>query len=205
VAFQPSLGLWLVPQLVASFRRQHPDVRFVLEQIRDELVDPLSSGREVDVVITTVRSEHEGVRWRALVAEPLLLAVAAAHPLAVRDSIDLKEAAGEPFVMLRSTFALRHSSEELCGEAGFVPAIAFEGDDLPTVEGFVAAGLGVAIVPLPRRGAGAGTASDIRYLTIAEPAATREIGIAWSTERRLLPAVERFRRHVIDEARARSF
>jgi LysR family transcriptional activator of glutamate synthase operon len=205
VAFQPSLGMWLVPQLFASFRRQHPDVRFVLEQIRDELVDPLSSGREVDVVITTVRSEHEWVRWRALVAEPLVLAVAAAHPLAVRDSIDLKEAAQEPFVMLRSTFALRHSSEDLCREAGFVPAIAFEGDDLPTVEGFVAAGLGVAIVPLPRRGPGAGTESDIRYLRIAEPAATREIGIAWSTERRLLPAVERFRRHVIDEARARSF
>jgi LysR family transcriptional activator of glutamate synthase operon len=205
VAFQPSLGLWLVPRLVASFHRQHPDVHFVLEQVRDELVDPLASGREVDLVITTVRSAHEWVRWRALVAEPLLLAVSATHPLAARDSVELREVAAEPFVMLRRTFALRHGSEDLCREAGFVPTIAFEGDDLPTVEGFVAAGLGVAIVPLARRRPGAGTDSDIRYLTITEPAAAREIGIAWSTERRLLPAAERFRRHVIDEARARSF
>lgn len=203
VAFQPSLGMWLVPRLVASFHRQHPDVHFVLEQVRDELVDSLASGREVDLVITTVRSAHDWVRWRALVAEPLLLAVSAAHPLAAQDSVELRAAAAERFVMLRSTFALRRSSEELCREAGFTPTIAFEGDDLPTVEGFVAAGLGVAIVPLPRRGAGID--SDIRYLPITEPAAAREIGIAWSTERRLLPAAERFRRHVIDEARARSF
>jgi LysR family transcriptional activator of glutamate synthase operon len=205
VAFQPSLGLWLVPRLVASFHREHPGVQFVLEQVRDELVDPLVSGREVDVEITTVRSEHASVRWRALQAEPLLLAVAAEHPLAGRDSIRLAEVADEPFVMLRPTFALRRTSEELCRQAGFAPSIAFEGDDLPTVEGFVAAGLGVAITPVARRGSSVAGDAGIRYLTITEPpVASREIGIAWSAERRLLPAAERFRLHVIEQVRARS-
>ena len=35
VAFQPSLGMWLVPDLVSSFRATHPQVRFLLKQVRD--------------------------------------------------------------------------------------------------------------------------------------------------------------------------
>src|SRR5467141_3885081 len=36
LAFQQSLGTWLVPDLVRSFRAAHPGVRFQLTQSRDE-------------------------------------------------------------------------------------------------------------------------------------------------------------------------
>jgi len=58
--------------------------------------------------------------------------------------------AEEPFVSLRRTSALREQSDALCAQAGFRPRVVFEGDDLSTVRGFVAAGLGGAIVPAPR-------------------------------------------------------
>src|ERR1700722_14819392 len=46
LAFSPSLGTWLVPDLVASFRAGHPSVRFALTEIRDELRSaPLDGGR----------------------------------------------------------------------------------------------------------------------------------------------------------------
>ena len=60
--------------------------------------------------------------------------------------------AEEPFVSLRRTSALREQSDALCAQAGFRPQVVFEGDDLSTVRGFVAAGLGVAIMPAPRAG-----------------------------------------------------
>jgi DNA-binding transcriptional LysR family regulator len=37
LAFQQSLGTWLVPDLARSFRAAHPGVRFQLTQVRDEL------------------------------------------------------------------------------------------------------------------------------------------------------------------------
>src|SRR4029453_4537269 len=37
LAFQQSLGTWLVPDLVRTFRAAHPGVRFQLTQVRDEL------------------------------------------------------------------------------------------------------------------------------------------------------------------------
>lgn len=204
VAFQLSLGTWLVPHLVASFSREHPAVHFDLHQIRNELRAPALADGDVDLEITTVRSAVETVRWRPLLVEPLRLAVAREHRLAGRASISLREAEGERFVMLRSTYGLRATGEQLCRSAGFAPDIALEGDDLPTVEGFVAAGLGVAIVPEVRREMGTPTDPAVRYVAITDAGASRHIGIAWSTRRRLLPAAERFRRHVIDQVRGRS-
>ena len=40
LAFQHSLATWLVPDLVRSFRAAHPNVRFQLTQVRDELHAP---------------------------------------------------------------------------------------------------------------------------------------------------------------------
>jgi len=109
----------------------------------------------------------------------------------------------EPFVMLRPTSLLRRLCEDLCDGAGFRPTLGFEGDDLPTVRGFVAAGLGVAIVPALREGSPDVVAGPLRYLEIEDNLAVRGIGLTWSTERRLLPAAELFREHTIARATAR--
>ena len=125
------------------------------------------------------------------------------HRLARRALIPLAEVSSEPFIMLRPTSLLRQRCEDLCQEAGFRPTLGFEGDDLPTVRGFVAAGLGVAIVPALREGSPDAVIGPLHYLEIADPQAVRGIGLTWSTERRLLPAAELFREHAIGRANAR--
>src|SRR5487761_1533311 len=51
LAFQHSLGTWLVPDLVRSFRAAHPHVRFRLTQVRDERHFPALAGGEADLEI----------------------------------------------------------------------------------------------------------------------------------------------------------
>ncbi len=203
VAFQLSLGTWLVPGLVSSFRAEHSQVGFALQQTRDELVSAVLAGGRVDLEITTVRQTDPSVRWHRLLTEPLCLTLAADHPLAARPRLDLADVQDQPFVTLRPTSLLRRLAATLCERAGFQPRIAFEGDDLPTVRGFVAAGLGIAIMPAPHPGDTETQAGPLSYLPIDDPAAVREIGLAWSAERRLLPAAELFREHVVETARAR--
>lgn len=203
VAFQLSLGTWLLPDLIGSFRVVHPDVRFVLTQVRDELVSSVLDGRRVDLQISAQRPRDPAVHWRPLLVEPLRLALARSHPLATRGRIRLAELSGEPFVCLRPTSLLRELCDDLCEQAGFRPTVAFEGDDLPTVRGFVAAGLGVAIVPAPREGSPDAANGPLREVPIADAGAVREIGLAWSAEHRLLPAADLFRKHAIERASAR--
>ena len=202
LAFQHSLGTWLVPDLVRSFRAAHPHVRFQLTQVRDELHSAPLAGGHADLEIGTRRPHDPAVRTRRLALEPLRLALPRDHELAGQPRLRLAEVSDEPFVSLRPTSALRRLTDSLCDQAGFVPDVVFEGDDLSTVRGFVAAGLGVAIVPAPRAGSPEAASGPLLYREIVDPGAVREITLTWSAERRLLPAADLFRRHVMRRASA---
>jgi len=200
LAFQHSLGTWLVPDLVRSFRAAHPHVRFHLTQVRDELHSAPLAGGHADLEIGTRRPHDPAVRTRRIALEPLRLAVARDHRLAGQPRLRLAEVSEEPFVSLRTTSALRRLTDSLCEQAGFQPDVVFEGDDLSTVRGFVAAGLGVTIVPAPRAGSPEAASGPVLYREIEDPGAVREITLTWSGERRLLPAADLFRRHVMRRA-----
>ncbi len=202
LAFQHSLGTWLVPDLVRTFRTAHPGVRFQLTQVRDELHSPALDGGQADLEIGTRRRRDPAVHIRQIALEPLRLALPRDHQLADQPRIHLAEVSGEAFVSLRPASALRKLTDDLCEHAGFRPAVIFEGDDLSTVRGFVAAGLGVAIVPAPRAGSPESATGPVLYREIPDTGAVREICLTWSAERRLLPAAELFRRHVITRAAA---
>ncbi len=201
VAYQLSLGTWLVPAVIAGFRREHPGVQFALhlaEEVGDRSVS-LSSG-VVDLEITARRVRRPDVRWRRLFTDPLYLAVAPSHPLAGREAVRLAEAAGEAFVLVRRGWPLREQVERLCASAGFEVEPALEADDLPTVRGLVAAGLGVGVTPALGEDAGGTARGGVRLVPIEDDGATREVGVAWSAERRLLPSAELFRRYLLREA-----
>ncbi|HWG63529.1 MAG TPA: LysR substrate-binding domain-containing protein [Streptosporangiaceae bacterium] len=202
LAFQHSLGTWLVPDLVRTFLGTHPNVTFQLTQVRDELHAPdLDDGR-ADLEIGTRRARNPDVVTRPIAVEPLRLAVPRGHRLARLHRIQLADATGESFVSLPPTSALRKLGDDLCERAGFRPVVVFEGDDLSTVRGFVAAGLGVAIVPAPRTGSPEAAAGPVSYCEILDSGAARELCLTWPAQRRLLPSAELFRKHVIASATA---
>jgi DNA-binding transcriptional LysR family regulator len=197
VAFQLSLGTWLVPDLIARFRTEHPRVRFAFEHSHDALGSSLVAAGRTDLEFTARRPRNPEVEWERLFQQPLCLAVPPSHHLAGRDEVALVEAATEDFVMLGPEWELRAQSDELCARAGFVPRVAFEEDDIPVVRGFVAAGLGVAIVPaLPAEVRQAGTGAE-RLVRLTDPGAFRDVGLAWSKNRRLLPSAELFQQQVL--------
>jgi DNA-binding transcriptional LysR family regulator len=212
VAFQQSLGSWLVPDLLGSFRAAHRGVGFLLTNARDELHGLPLDGGAADLEIGTrrfraapeaTRPGDLAVRTQRIGNEPLRLALPATHRLAARpgDSgragIRLAEAAGEPFISLRPTSALRKLGDDLCAAAGFRPTVVFEGDDLSNVRGLVTAGLGVAIVPAPRAGSPVAGPGPVLYLPILDDGADRDIYLTWPADKVLLPAADLFRRHVI--------
>jgi DNA-binding transcriptional LysR family regulator len=202
LAFQQSLGTWLVPDLARSFRAAHPGVRFRLTQSRDEPDFVILDGGNADLELGSRRAPDEATRSRLIAVEPLRLALPREHPLAGRRQVRLAEVADEPFIGLRAASALRRQTDELCQRAGFRPIVIFEGDDLSNVRGFVAAGLGVAVVPAPRAGSPEAVPGPVNYLEILDEGAAREIFLTWSAERRLLPATDLFRRHVLSRAAA---
>jgi DNA-binding transcriptional LysR family regulator len=141
----------LLPQATREVRRLLPDVRLELhgELLSPALLDGLLDGTYDLVVLRpdgVVRAELD---VRVLRAERLIAVLPDWHELADRASIDLAELAGDPFVMHFSGH--RSSMHEhvlaACAAAGFQPASIMEVGETATLVVFVAAGLGVALVP----------------------------------------------------------
>ncbi len=200
LAFQQSLGTWLVPDLVRSFRAGYPGAGFQLIVVRDELNSVALDGGNADLEIGSRRFPGAAVRTERLALEPLRLALPREHRLAAQQRVWLAEAAEEPFIGLRPTSALRKLTDDLCEAAGFRADVVFEGDDLSNVRGFVAAGLGLALVPAPRAGTPEAAPGLVVHREIENSGAVREICLTWSADRRLLPAAEAFRRHALRRA-----
>jgi DNA-binding transcriptional LysR family regulator len=196
LAFLHTLGTWLVPRLVTGFREDFPRVRFELHQHGEMgLVQHLLDAT-ADLMITSGDPDHPLITWRRLLVEPLWLAVPTGHRLARRGRVRLAEVAGEPFILLKPGYGLRSVTESLCREAGFAPRVAFEGEEVHTLRGLVAAGLGVSLIPSSPDTA-ATPDFPIRYLEITDVHGARDIGIAWLTGRALPPASRRFIDHAL--------
>lgn len=193
LGFLHTLGIGLVPELIGAYRREAPNVTFDLVQnAADTIYRQLGAG-DVDLCFAAQPAAEAGLMWRELYREDLVLAVPPDHRLATRTSVRLAEVAGDAFVALRPAYSLRQLSDVLCAQAGFVPQIAFEGEEVATVRGLVAAGLGVALLPVSR----ALSALDPPHLAVRAPRCYRRLGLAWRSDRFESEAVRRFRRFVI--------
>jgi DNA-binding transcriptional LysR family regulator len=186
LGFLHTQGATLVPDLIRRFRRRYPRVTFRLLQDSTARMEAAVRVGEADFAIVSPRPADPAFSWWPLVVERLLLAVPAGHRLARRSRVRLADVAGEPFIAMRPGYGLRAITDELTRQAGIRPEIAFEGEEISTVRGLVGAGLGVAIVPPPAQGEG------VCHLPIADPAASRTVGLIWVTGRTRTPVAENF-------------
>jgi DNA-binding transcriptional LysR family regulator len=188
-AFLHTMGGERVPELLRAFRRQHPRVRFSLVQASHEEMVARVRGGDVDLALTAPVPVHDPqLRCRVVEEQQLVLAVPRAHPLAERRRVRIAELAGAEFIGLKPGYGLRQITDELCAGAGFAPRLSFVGEEVDTIRGLVAAGLGVALLPPAEPSPPRGMAE-----IPVTPRAYRSIGLVWPAERPLSVAAARFR------------
>ena len=194
LGFLHTLGSEVIPDLIGSFRTHFPKVSFQLNQNNSySLLKQLELG-EFDLCLVTPPGEKDEIQWIKLWSEELYVIVPHGHPLEKRESILLNEIGNESFVSVKKGNALRQITDQLCHDAGIVPRIMFEGEELHTIAGFVASGLGVSLIP---------DMKDIDQIKISRirvswPKCERAIGIAWMEGRYLSSAAKQFKEFVID-------
>jgi DNA-binding transcriptional LysR family regulator len=150
----PSALSSFVPPAVRDLRRAHP--RLVVQVLQLETHEAVERLRAGDAELAVVHylpgvavPETAGLQRRRLLVDHLYLVLPAGHRLARRDAVSLADLEAEPMILpRRDTPAGRFRSvvEHLCSQAGFAPRVAYELDDLPAAQAFVAAG--IAIVPM---------------------------------------------------------
>jgi DNA-binding transcriptional LysR family regulator len=191
----------LVPHALALFRARHPRVRVTREEgLTPALLEMLTAGQlDLAIVSTTGRAPLESYDLHPLLDEQLYVAVPAGHPLF-----------GHEGPVRLSRFA---DADWICGSPrpegtlldaalrqGFSPRVAHVVGEWTAKQGYVAAGLGVTLVPAL---AAASVRPDIALLRILdEGAPARAVYAAALRGRSLTPAASAFL-DVVREATAK--
>jgi DNA-binding transcriptional LysR family regulator len=153
----PTAGATLMPLAIAAFRARHPDVELTLAEGEPEQIAPRLRAGEIDLALlfefgpAAGSGDDDGgadeLTRVGLLEDPLFLALPREHRLASKRKLRLEDLRGEAWVQTSSASPCARHVVRSCHAAGFEPNVAFESDDYQTVQGLVAAGVGVALIP----------------------------------------------------------
>lgn len=204
IGFYGSAALTLLPTTLKAFQLQHPMTKTTVRELLFGDLQDLTRGH-VDIALTRLRPEFASrdLRVEVLAREPRVLALAASHPLADRESLAFADLRAESFITNPAVKGrpLNHWLAEQ-HRHGLNGTIAAEAGSLQELLTLVATGRGVGLVPVcvrehfPR--------PDVHYIPVtdAEPAL---ISIAWcpTTHRPIVDAFIDLTRRVARTAKAK--
>jgi DNA-binding transcriptional LysR family regulator len=152
IASFPTAGATLMPLAVSTFRAAHPGVDLSLAEGEPEAIAPRLRAGEFDLVLLfefpgTGENLRAGMRRADLLEDPMALALPQGHPLAAKEQIQVADLETEGWVQTSASSPCARHVVRTCHAAGFEPEVSFESDDYQVVQGLVAAGVGVALIP----------------------------------------------------------
>ncbi|WBO22936.1 LysR family transcriptional regulator [Sphingomonas abietis] len=148
-AFNP-----IVPSIIRAYRRRFPGVELTLRE--GNSLDLIASLQEDLLDAAFLRPdavELDGLHIDVLDEEPMVAALPSAHPAAARGVLALSELAGEAFVLTPRDMgpSIFDAAVVACRTAGFEPELGQSAPQIASVLAFVAAELGVSLVPAAMR------------------------------------------------------
>jgi DNA-binding transcriptional LysR family regulator len=184
----PTAGATLMPLAIATFRERYPDVELTLAEGEPEQIAPRLRAGELDLALLFEFDESplaEGIARVELLEDPLFLALPREHSLAAKPKLRLRDLHGESWVQTSSSSPCARQVVRSCHAAGFEPRVSFESDDYQTVQGLVAAGVGVALIPVLALTV---VREDITIRALSPHPPVRQVIAATPAGARLLPA-----------------
>ena len=173
----PSIGPYLLPEVVRRLHKDHPSFRLVVrEESTRDLDESLRSGR-LDMIISTPE-DHPGTRQTALFQERFWVATALDFTAAkTNGKVTLADLKGQTFLTLGPKHRLSHIVASLASRAGGRVSDEYEGTSLDAIRLMAATGAGVAILPQIYAVTEARRGTDVLLQYLDEADATRKIAL----------------------------
>ena len=188
IATSPPFAAHWLPPLIAQFQALYPGIRVELfDQLPPRCME-LVRERQADFAIVSAPGPMAGLQYQVLLQESFVLACPCDHRLASRKRVELRDLEGSRLIRYARTGSigqhLAYAMRDIAVED------ALEVEQLTTVAGLVAAGLGVSVVP------GIATPffdrTKVSLVPVASPGLDQPIHIVWRASRVFGPAPQAF-------------
>jgi DNA-binding transcriptional LysR family regulator len=153
----PTAGASLLPPAVALFTQRHPQVELSFVEREPEEAAQMLRAAELEVAIVFEYREYdqpelerfyEGIELHRLVDDPMFVALPLEHPAANKPRLRLLDLSDETWIQESGNHSwCGRFHETACLAAGFTPKVGFRSDDYNVVQGLVAAGVGISLLP----------------------------------------------------------
>ncbi|MDB5955509.1 LysR family transcriptional regulator [Ramlibacter sp.] len=145
VAALPSVASGILPGLIASFARDHPGVEVVVHDAASTVCVDLVRNRQVDLALCAAVSPRPDLLVETLATDSFYFICLASHRLAGRERLAVDEVIDEPVIVFEPNSSVRQHLDAAIYPRQWVRSRQLNA--LSTAAGFVAAGLGVTMVP----------------------------------------------------------
>jgi len=174
----------IVTSSLRKYRYDFPNVDLSFEEARStHLIELLRQGRIDAAFVRPPVARGEDVTFRPLLVELMVVALPKSHRLSQRKSLRLQELRKEEFILYpRATrFGLSDTILTACEQVGFSPIVAQRAPQISSTINFVAASLGIAIVPKCMMQS---RSDAVSYIPLKSPLLQAGLGIAFRTAER---------------------
>ena len=175
----PTLGPYLMPQVIEVLHRENPDLRvFIKEDIPSVQVAQLIEG-QLDMMLCPMPVPHELLHVEPLFPEKLHIVAPPDHPLAEKPTITEGALSGATFLTLDHRHHYHRQVAEIAARVGARVLGDYEGTSLDSLRQMVGSGVGLAILPELYIRSEAGGTNMVRRLKIEGMEEYRSIAAIW--------------------------
>jgi len=190
----------LLPWALRGFAEKYPGIQCVVKDGFEEAIRDQVRRGEVDLGVGTLMQGEPGLDQTILYQDHLVALVADGHPLADKGAVTWRDLASFPLICLSARSPSRVLADAAFQNAGVAVTPAFEASFSSTVISMVAAGLGVAALPVNVRQVSRRVGVQARLLV--NPTVQRQLGVFARSDAELSPAAQAFRHHLEEFIRA---
>ena len=145
IGCMPVLAPYHFARLVADFRKEYPDIKFVIDERIASEIQENSDRYDFLILRENMMEDQKNFRFSQLYDDKLCAVLYEKHPLYGRDRLQLKELKDDVFIFPERGSGSYEVFYKSCEKAGFEPKIAFEFPQANTIMSFVSEGVGVTI------------------------------------------------------------
>jgi LysR family transcriptional regulator, low CO2-responsive transcriptional regulator len=195
IAGDTTVGIYVLPDALASFNALHPNIELSLEVVNRRRVRDLLLGGDADLGVAGRLWDDDLLQAEPFMANELMCFSAPTHPLTHREPLEPRDLLDGPLLLREPGSGTRESAEEILREHGVDPHPAMQMASNGALKRAVAKGLGVTVlssyaVRLELE------LNHLHRLEVRGFPVQRTWHLVWARERFLSPAALAFRQHL---------
>ena len=187
IGIPPMMGAYLFPKIFSSFQKRYSHLEIFLHEEASMSIREQLERDELDFGIIIISGASQSLQLLPMSRNQIVCCVPENSPLAQKKSLSLQDVADSSMVMLKEGSFLRQLILGKLEDEGIKPNIVLESNQVGTLKGLVASGVGLAFL----LDMVVEDTPGVKVIPLSAPLFV-DVGLAWKKDRYISKAAQSF-------------